>query len=343
MAFLDNSGDIILDAVLTDTGRKRLARGDGSFRISKFCLHDDEIDYGLYNKNHPSGSAYYDLEILQTPILEAFTNNTSGMKHKLISISRTNLLYLPEMVLQAKDTTLKPFGVNVNSEAETNNSLGLHVIAVDQDSLNSLFDAALSNTTVQGSTFNGDGILNGLDPSDGNNALEIHQGLNSSAKSDKIKIDPSLEETQFIIEMDNRLGTLCDINSAATNISPTFIDDDNIASYFITNGSVSTGFTSLNVDDVNGTYPQGTPAGKYTSLLGSRGSAIAFKIRASTELQGSTYLFTTIGSTTTMTSYTDTSGGAKTYHIIDSIIRVTGGTTGYSLEIPVRYVKYKTP
>ena len=28
MAFLDNSGDIILDAVLTDTGRKRLAAGD---------------------------------------------------------------------------------------------------------------------------------------------------------------------------------------------------------------------------------------------------------------------------------------------------------------------------
>ena len=38
MAFLDNSGDIILDAVLTDTGRFRLAKGDGSFRISKFAI-----------------------------------------------------------------------------------------------------------------------------------------------------------------------------------------------------------------------------------------------------------------------------------------------------------------
>ena len=34
MAFLDNSGDIILDAVLTDTGRMRLAKADGSFKIS---------------------------------------------------------------------------------------------------------------------------------------------------------------------------------------------------------------------------------------------------------------------------------------------------------------------
>ena len=71
MAFLDNSGDIILDAVLTDLGRKRLA--EGNFRITQFALGDDEVDYGLYDKDHPSGSAYYDLEILQTPVFEAFT------------------------------------------------------------------------------------------------------------------------------------------------------------------------------------------------------------------------------------------------------------------------------
>ncbi len=38
MGFLQNDGDIILDAVLTDTGRMRLAKGDGSFKISKFGL-----------------------------------------------------------------------------------------------------------------------------------------------------------------------------------------------------------------------------------------------------------------------------------------------------------------
>jgi len=45
MAFLDNSGDIILDAVLTDTGRFRLAKGDGTFKITKFAFADDEVDY----------------------------------------------------------------------------------------------------------------------------------------------------------------------------------------------------------------------------------------------------------------------------------------------------------
>jgi len=95
MAFLDNSGDIILDAVLTETGRRRMAQGD--FQIDKFALGDDEIDYSLYNKNHPSGSAYYDLEILQTPIFEAFTQINAGINYGLLPITAVDLLYLPIM------------------------------------------------------------------------------------------------------------------------------------------------------------------------------------------------------------------------------------------------------
>jgi len=78
MAFLDNSGDILLDAVLTDTGRKRMA--EGTFRITKFALADDEIDYSLYNYDDVRGTAYYDLDILSSPVLEAFTDNAAGLK-----------------------------------------------------------------------------------------------------------------------------------------------------------------------------------------------------------------------------------------------------------------------
>ena len=46
MAFLDNSGDIILDAVLTDLGREEMAAGD--FSVKYFALGDDEIDYSEY-------------------------------------------------------------------------------------------------------------------------------------------------------------------------------------------------------------------------------------------------------------------------------------------------------
>ena len=91
MAFQDNSGDVILDVVLTDEGRRRLARGDNSFSIVKFALGDDEINYGLFNTG--STTALQDLSILQTPILEAFTNNTSLMKSKLISLAKNLFTY----------------------------------------------------------------------------------------------------------------------------------------------------------------------------------------------------------------------------------------------------------
>ena len=93
MAFLDNSGDIILDAVLTETGRRRMA--EGNFSISKFALGDDEIDYSLYDKNHPSGSAYYDLTVLQTPVFEAFTQINAGINYGLIATLPDDLLYMP--------------------------------------------------------------------------------------------------------------------------------------------------------------------------------------------------------------------------------------------------------
>ena len=51
MGFLDNTS-ITVDAILTKKGRELLAAGDDSFKITKFALADDEIDYGLWNPAH---------------------------------------------------------------------------------------------------------------------------------------------------------------------------------------------------------------------------------------------------------------------------------------------------
>ena len=120
MTFLDNSGDIILDAVLTETGRQRMAQGN--FKITKFALGDDEINYALYNVGHPSGSGYRDLEILQTPIFEATTQ--VGLNSSLISLADNNLLYVPELILNEKlPTAVKrknnTIYIPVNSQTKT--------------------------------------------------------------------------------------------------------------------------------------------------------------------------------------------------------------------------------
>ena len=87
MGFLNNR-IISTDAILTKKGRELLAKGDGSFKITQFSLSDDEIDYTLYNPSHPSGSAFYGEAIENTPLLEAFPDETQIMKYKLITLPR---------------------------------------------------------------------------------------------------------------------------------------------------------------------------------------------------------------------------------------------------------------
>jgi hypothetical protein len=87
MGYLSNSV-VTVDAILTDTGRQLLAQNDGQFRITQFALADDEIDYTLYNPNHPSGSAFYGQAIQNMPLLEAFPKSTQVMKYKLVTLPR---------------------------------------------------------------------------------------------------------------------------------------------------------------------------------------------------------------------------------------------------------------
>jgi|TARA_B100000085_G_scaffold278114_1_gene299431 hypothetical protein len=87
MGYLNNQ-IITVDAILTKKGRELLAKGDGSFNITQFALSDDEVDYTLYNPNHPSGSAFYGEAIENMPLLEAFPDEAQMMKYKLVTLPR---------------------------------------------------------------------------------------------------------------------------------------------------------------------------------------------------------------------------------------------------------------
>ena len=290
MGFLDNSGDIILDAVLTDAGRERLARGDGSFKVVKFALGDDEVNYANYNPS--AADSAKSLEIMQAPVLEAFTNNTSLMKSKLITITRTDLLYLPVIRLN------EVLGV------AKNNTAGAILVTVDE-------------TTTSGISVSD--YLNGYDIL-GGKILRTDQGLNDAsgaAGSPQETLDTDLVETQYIVEVDNRLGSLYSPEGDPTPVS--FIDDDNIASYFFSRDGI---YVRDNLD---------TETSNQQVINGPRGTYLTLKIKASQSLKSSTYLFTLLGSTFTL--------GTTSYYYIDTNMRISGATTGYSVDIPVRFIK----
>jgi len=87
MSYL-SSTSVVVDAILTKKGRELLAQNNGSFRITQFSLSDDEIDYTLYNPNHPSGSAFFGEAIEAMPIIQAYPNDMEIMKYKLITLPR---------------------------------------------------------------------------------------------------------------------------------------------------------------------------------------------------------------------------------------------------------------
>jgi hypothetical protein len=310
MAFLDNSGDIILDVVLTDHGRKVLSKGDGSFQITKFALGDEEVDYSLYNSSHASGSAYYDLEILQTPVLEAFTNNASSMKTKLVSFSDTGLLYLPVLKL------------NENYNDTPRHSDGVYICAVDRETEGT--DAAATTKAI-GMNSSGQhiaGVLFG-ESFEASNNIRVDQGIDSSEISPKqSSLMDGLQEDVYIIQIDNRLGRIVDLNG--NRIGEDYIDDDNIAFYTVDS---STGIVVNNTDD-------STTATQ--TISGPRGTILQFKIASSLDLRTSTYLFTQLGSTKNMAQKSGSDGSVR---FIDTIVRATGMVTGYSIDIPVRFVK----
>ena len=97
MGYLNNQV-VTVDAILTKKGRELLAQGGNAFNVTQFSLADDEVDYSLFNPNHPSGSAYYGEAIENMPVLEAFPNELQTMKYKLVTLPRSTAV-MPTITL----------------------------------------------------------------------------------------------------------------------------------------------------------------------------------------------------------------------------------------------------
>jgi len=149
MAYLDNQY-VTIDAVLTKKGRELLARNDGSFQITQFALADDEIDYTLYNPNHPSGSAFFGEAIEAMPLLEAFVDETQMMKYKLVTLPR-GTSKLPVLNLGYANVSLRQSAA-INITPQTLNYLGATSTFEPSGYLMTVADSRLL------STFTGTGI-----------------------------------------------------------------------------------------------------------------------------------------------------------------------------------------
>jgi hypothetical protein len=120
MGHLD-ANERVIEAKLTELGRRRLAEGDG-LNVTQFALADDEVDYELWRQNLPTEDAGAVIENL--PTYEAFVDETQSMRYKLITLEEgldsVPTVRLPQAVTQVDlddnnpDITFSP-----NTELQT--------------------------------------------------------------------------------------------------------------------------------------------------------------------------------------------------------------------------------
>ena len=351
MAFLDNSGDIILDAVLTDLGRKRMA--EGNFRITQFALGDDEIDYRVYNKNHPSGSAYYDLEILQTPVLEAFASSNSNINFGLASYNgNLNLLYLPTIKIWNK-TSVGNAGANVQRSSGS-----VYYLAADAGTGDALLSAFTSNTDI------GDAASQYYQAATGDDTVVlletgIHSPSSPGNPPKALNADnrdfyiaaKGLEDITFDVSVDERFISQVKHTARASSkwvVNDSDDPDANLATPLmpVTPGGGAGGTIGINkyktancgafATSIASTPEHPSRATSYSTINGPSGMMIGLK-------------FTPAGEMDSQTKYAlhgrtgqDLFGDGNTYDYIDTKVYVVGKTTGVTAHVPIRVVRKVT-
>ena len=191
MGYLDNSS-ITVDAILTKRGRELLSRNDGSFKITQFALGDDEIDYTLFNENHPNGTQYASEAIENMPLIEAIPDGSNMMKSQLITLSRGKSLlpYITMGGITSNTVTLTKGQAGTTISPQTHNLTNASTVAGTETGgykftvINFNYLTAMTTPTDQGS------------PSE----LDVYGGTEAVAEhvtGDSVSLVPTNEDALF--------------------------------------------------------------------------------------------------------------------------------------------------
>jgi len=328
MAFLDNSGDIILDAVLTTEGRRRMSAGTFNIRSYAFC--DDEIDYSLFVL--ATGSAFQDLEILQTPVFEATTEVYP--QSTLISTARNDILYMPVI----NTNTL----VNQNPAVATS---GFYYVAVNSETYSALAaSTALGDKKyiLESGSPTGERIIleAGLDGA-GSDGI-----LGTPANRTSYLVNMNMIDDMFMAYADSRfVGSL--LGPKATSVlsnNSTGADTSAIAMTPIAASAKTRWMENYNSYSLRGPankiyYNTTTPATTLSVINGPRSTFTALNINVDTELtsivggaRSAKYnLYGAIG----QNLFSD----GNTYDYIDTPVWIQGNTSLRQVRIDLRIIR----
>ena len=312
-----------------------MAKGD--FNIAKFALGDEEINYALFDHTDPRGSQFYDLSIMQTPILEAFTSDQSLMKSRLLSIGRNNILYMPVLRLNGSYSACAP-----------NSSIGGFYLMADRNT----YEVGLTGEDRDDPA--NPGFLHGVHSYEANPTTHIciDQGILTAFANHTIAtpMPDGLYETSYIIKVDHRLIRLEGFLGAGRDnvvLNHQSIDDDSVATYYVAQSDLNSPVIPPSVNIAGRRRDLLAPGISDADISrvktfevfdGPLGSVLRLAPKVAPSVAQGNTLFDEIGSNQPST-LPFRGRTISTYKFIDTTISVAGATTGFSIDIPIRILK----
>lgn len=365
MAFQGAGFDIIIDAVLTEVGKKRMA--EGNFRIAKFSLGDDEIDYNRFDLESDEEEGFTQ-SLLTQSCMEAGSTNGANILYGLQTFKRQDLLHFP---------VLK---VNKASQIDTNPTLtpGLMSDAI-HTTASAYYLSANEETSQKIDQIFSTGSFKYLTSDDfTKNKIIIESGISERMEvPDWFNMPPDASQEDYKTDEQGRIYQIiskglydknyfifCDkrffknvivsdpCGSSFKNYADGSADINFIASKII--NKISYGFIYDNfecfsaegvpnlISDHGKPYDGVNPPlnKRFSELGGPKGSAVAFNLRVDEELRTQStgerdYRYTKMGKT-------DQYVFDKTHKFdyIDTNIYVEGVSSRKSTVVPIRLIRY---
>ena len=244
------------------------------------------------------------------------TNSYLSKKNYLFSLSgRDDNLYLPILKLNTNASSDrapgKAFATGDNSET--------YVVACTDTVVDTKYSGALPTGFIDGRSARKAGLNNQL--------IRIEQGIDSedfNADSD-FMLENDLTELIFHIYLDGRFGKLVTSEQQDAEMVTRVSSENNIDHYVVT----------IRAEEFFHQIEESSTEKSASILKGPRNDKqLVLGVRATRSLTNSSFLFDKFGRT--MTNFFTDSTSAK---VIDTTMRVMGNDFGYSVEIPLRFVK----
>lgn len=340
MAFQNQSGGIIIDAILTDIGRKHLA--NGKFKVTKFTLGDDEVDYS-FMAGSPSTADFEIPTANLPPILEAFSSETANINYGLLSLPRQDILYIPMLKINSK--------VDSSTAKHTNGIIHLSVNKETSRKLES--DLGSSTKYLEANEFDKNKIIieSGIQIPSEIDGTSFESDLVPSEENKKSYIlNMGLYDKYFLVYIDSKFSNLLYVSPKNSRFEND--QNDNLTMNF--GPLVRSVKTSLpTITDLYDTYRVEAVNNNvifkeendlhglaHSAFNGPRASIFALNIELKPELTSDSQStrdqkYTKFGTTSTAVL-----GTSNLYDFIDTTIYIQGLSSNSRLQIPVRIMRF---